>query len=224
MKKQLCILLVLALALSLGVGAYASGEASGATAESAGPRAIIVLGNGGEEPENEQTEGYDLTFYPEGGRDEKGIHGFILLSDASEAALLYAEPTEENGRVFTIGGDGANLPLDACPASELALEYLKDVGVEAFDSAVMLGAKGRMEVWDRTLSSRAWVSMRKRLSSWRISETMWSICSTQSRMRSRYSSSRPSPSSSRSMRMTSAMVWMAVRGDFTSWTRYWISS
>lgn len=162
MKKLISLLLALALLLSLGVLAAASGDPSGeasgdasGTAEDNGPKAAIVLGDEGEDTENEQTDGFTLTFFPGGGREENGLRGFTFASDSSGAALLYSEPTAAPGVTFTLGGDGANLPL---PEGDAAA-FLQSVGVESFDSSVILGDDGSADSCPPVISAKGWTDL-----------------------------------------------------------------
>lgn len=142
MKKLLSILLALCLALSLGVIGMASGEASGdASGDAAAPavpETAIFLGDDGEDPEQERAYGYDLSYFDGGEKFENTIHGFLFTSDSSEIAFLYSEPTE-NAQSYVIGGDAANIALDEYDVSDTAAEFLAGIGVESFDSAIVLG-------------------------------------------------------------------------------------
>ena len=162
MKRLLAILTALLLALSLSVGTFASGEASGdasgTTVEDTGPKAAIVLGDEGEDTENEQTEDYDLTFFAGGAKTDAGIYGFTFASDSSEAAFLYSEPTE-NELSYAIGGDAANIALDEYPASETAIDFLKGVGVESFDSAIILGDDADASSCKPVISAKGWTDL-----------------------------------------------------------------
>lgn len=165
MRKLLSVLLALTLVLSLGVGGFASGEASGdasgdtSAAEDTGPKAAIVFGDEGEDTENEQTENFDLTFFDGGEKSESGIQGFTFASDSSEAALLYSEPTVEPGVTFTVGGDAANIALDEVPVSETAADFLRSVGVESFDSAILLGDDAAADSCPPVLSAKGWTNL-----------------------------------------------------------------
>ncbi len=161
MRKLLAVLLALTLVLSLGVTGFASGEASGDTsgeAEDTGPKAAIVYGDGGEIAEDEQTEGFDLTFYPGGGRDDGGLRSFLFTSDSSGAALLYSEPREDT-LTYTVGGDAANIALDEYPVSDTAADFLRGVGVESFDSAVILGDDEAADSCPPVISAKGWTDL-----------------------------------------------------------------
>ena len=143
MKKTLAILLALAMALTLSVGAFASGEASGsgeAAEEFTEPYAAIVLDDGGENPERERAVGwgYDISYFGGGDKVENSIYGFRFTSDSSDVAFLYSEPSE-NTQNYVIGGDAANIALDEYPISGEAADFLRSVGVDSFDSAIILG-------------------------------------------------------------------------------------
>ena len=160
MKKLLSILLVLCL-LS-GLTAFASGEASGSASGDAsaaadtGPRAVFVFGDGGEDTENEQTDGFELTWFENGGRDSAGIHGFHLFSDRSDTALYYSEPTQETGNVFTIGGDGDN--VDVVGDSQ-AIRWMEGVGVRSYDSAVSLLDGDGAASCPPVISAKGWTNL-----------------------------------------------------------------
>lgn len=141
MKKLLSILLALALVMSLSISGFASGDASAelTAAEDTGPKAAIVITDEGEDPAQEQTDGFDLTYYDGGAKTDSGISGFLFTSDSSEAALYHAALTEDTGEFYTIGGDGENVAADAYPVSTEAISWLGDLGVTAFDSAIVLG-------------------------------------------------------------------------------------
>ena len=141
MKKLFSILLAVALVMSLGVAGFASGEASGDTAavEDTGPKAAIVITDEGEDPSQEQTEGFDLTYYPGGAKAADGISGFLFTSDSSEAALLHSALAEDAGAFYTVGGEGTNIALDDYPVSPEAAAWLNALGIAGFDSAAILG-------------------------------------------------------------------------------------
>ena len=141
MKKLLSIFLALALITSLGISGFASGEASAETtaAEDTGPKAAIVITDEGEDPTQEQTDGFELTYYDGGAKTDSGISGFLFTSDSSEAALYYAALTEDTGEFYTIGGNGENVAADAYPVSPEAVSWLSGLGITGFDSAIVLG-------------------------------------------------------------------------------------
>ena len=160
MKKFLAILMALAMVLSVSVGAFASGEASGdasdtAAAEDTGPKAAIVFGDEGEDAENEQTEGYELVFFDGGARTDSGVYGFLFMSDSSDAAFLYSEPTEDEVN-FAIGGDAANIPVDGEGA---AITWLQIVGVDSFDSAIILGDDAAADSCPPVISAKGWTNL-----------------------------------------------------------------
>ena len=162
MKKLWAILLVLCLCATLGVSGFASGEASGdasggTAAEDTGPKAILVFGDEGEDIENEQTEDFQLLFYTGGGQDEAGIRSFSLVSDASATALFYSEPTEITV-TYTIGGDAANISLEDYPGTLEAAQFLHAVGVDSFDSAVILGEDGA-DSCPPVMSAKGWTNL-----------------------------------------------------------------
>lgn len=159
MKKLLTILLALALMLSLGVCGYAaSGEASGeATAvEDTGPKAAIVLGDAGELPDEEQTEGFALSYFANGGKTESGVSGFLFTSDSSDAAFYYTALKEDVGAFYTIGGEGANVSADEYDVSPEAVEWLAGLGVTAFDSAIVLGDDAQADSCPPVISSKGY--------------------------------------------------------------------
>ena len=141
MKRFLAILMALAMLLCLSVTSLASDEASDETAEEeAGPKAVIVIGDEGEDPAQEQTDGFTLDYFADGGLTDEALSGFMYTSESSDAALYYSEVSEDNGGVFfTIGGTGANVSPDEYGLSETALAWLADLGIEAFDSGIVLG-------------------------------------------------------------------------------------
>ncbi len=162
MKRILSILLALAMVVSLGVCALASDEASAdASAEAAeetGPRALIVFGDEGEIADEEQTEGYDLTFFAGGERTADALTGFVYASDSSDAALLYSEPTE-NEVSFTVGGDAANISIDDYAVAGTAADFLRGVGVTAFDSAILLGDDQNADSCSPVMSAKGWTNL-----------------------------------------------------------------
>ncbi len=141
MKKLFAFLLVLTMILGLGISGYASGEASEETtvAEDTGPKAVIVITDEGEDPSQEQTEDFELTYYDGGTKTDSGLSGFLFTSDSSEVALYYTALTEDKGEFYTIGGDGANVTPEEYDVSPEAVTWLADLGVTAFDSAIVLG-------------------------------------------------------------------------------------
>ena len=163
MKKLSAVLMALAMLFSLAAGAFASGEASGdasaeTAAEETGPKAAIVLGDEGEIADDEQTDGFVMSYFAGGGADETGIRGFSFTSESSGAALLYSEP-RENTVEYTIGGDAANFELDELPASDTAVEFLRSVGVESFDSAVTLGDDENADSCPPVISAKGWTDL-----------------------------------------------------------------
>ena len=162
MKKYLAILLALCLCVSLGVSGFASGEASDASgeasAEDTGPKAAIVLGDEGEDAESEQTEGFTFTWFDGGVLDNDGVRGFLFESDSSGAALLYSEP-RENTVDFTIGGDAANIAIGDYPVSGEAAEFLAGVGVDTFDSAIILGDDAAADSCPPVISAKGWTNL-----------------------------------------------------------------
>ena len=165
MRKLLTLLLAMVMVLSLGLTGFASGEASGnasgdasASAEETGPRAAIVLGDEGEIPDEEQTESFELSFFPGGARTENSLRGFLFLSDASDVALLYSEP-RENTVDFTIGGSGKNFLLDNIEVSEAAAAFMRDKGIETFDSAIVLGDMSHADACPPVLSAKGWTNL-----------------------------------------------------------------
>lgn len=157
MKKLLTILLALALVLSLGVSGFASsGEASGETAEDTGPRAAIVLGDEGELPDEEQTENFELSYFPNGGKTDTGISGFRFTSDSGDTALFYTARKEDAGEFYTIGGSGENVAADEYDVSPEAVQWLKELGVTAFDSAVVLGDEEQADSCPPVISSKGY--------------------------------------------------------------------
>ncbi len=162
MKKLLAWLLVLCLCVGLGGSALASGEASGdasAAAEDTGPKAAVVYGDDGEDAENEQTENFTLSYYPGGGKTAEGLQGFAFTSQSSGAALLYAEPTE-NTLDFTLGGDAANVDPHDTDVSEAAIKFLQGVGVDAFDSVILLGDDEAASSCPPVISAKGWTNLR----------------------------------------------------------------
>ena len=163
MKKLFCILLALCLVLSLGTAGLASGEASGdssgeASAEASIPEAAIVLDDDGEEPELERAYGYDLSYFAGGDKVENTIRGFRFTSDSSEIAFFYSEPTE-NAQSYTIGGDAANIALDEYDVTETARDFLAGVGVESFDSAIVLGDNAKADACPPVISAKGWTDV-----------------------------------------------------------------
>ncbi|MGM9615841.1 MAG: hypothetical protein ACI3W7_10005 [Oscillospiraceae bacterium] len=157
MKKLLSILLALTLMLSLAVLGYASGEAS--AEEDTGPKAVLVFGDDGEDIENEQTEGFELSFYDGGALTETGLRGFLFTSDSSDAALLYSEPAVEPGLTFTLGGDAANYDLADFPGSADAVAFLQSVGVDTADSVILLGDDQAADSCPPVISAKGWTNL-----------------------------------------------------------------
>ena len=141
MKKFLAIMMALALVMSLGVSGFACGEASAelTVVEDTGPKAAIVITDEGEDPTQEQADGFALTHFPGGKKTDTGISGFLFTSDSSDTALYYTARTEDKGEFYTIGGNGGNIALDEYPVSPEAVTWLSDLGITAFDSAAVLG-------------------------------------------------------------------------------------
>ncbi len=158
MKKLLAFLLVLCLCAGLGTAGFASGEASGESAEDAGPKAALVFGDEGEDVENEQTDGYSLTFYPGGGRDAEGLRGFAFTSESSGAALLYSEPTVD-AVDLTLGGDAVNFDPNDADVSEAAVKFLRGVGVDSFDSVILLGDDAAADSCPPVISAKGWTNL-----------------------------------------------------------------
>ena len=100
MRKFLALLMALTMMLSLAAPVMASGEASGDVVEDTGPKAAIVLRDGGEVSEEEQPDNFELTFFAGGAKTAAGVSGFLFTSPASETAFLFSEPLEDAG-VFT---------------------------------------------------------------------------------------------------------------------------
>ena len=153
--------MALTLVLSLGVCGFASGEASGASGdivvvEDTGPKAAIVITDEGEDPSQEQTEGYELTHFAGGKKTDSGLSGFLFTSESSDAALYYTARTEDKGEYYTIGGNGANIALDEYPVSEDAVNWLQNVGVTAFDSAAILGDDQHADSCPPVISSKGY--------------------------------------------------------------------
>lgn len=160
MKKLLSLVLAMLLAFGLGTIGFASGEASGETAaEETGPLAVIVFGDTGEVPEDEQTDGYELNFYDGGALTETGINGFLFRSDSSDTALLYSETTDEAGVSFSIGGDGENYTLAEFPASEEAVAFLRELGIETADSVIILGDDEHADTCPPVISAKGWTNL-----------------------------------------------------------------
>ncbi len=160
MKKFMALLLALALMLSLGVSGFASagasGEASAEVAEDTGPKAVIVLGDEGEMPDEEQTENFELSYFPGGEKTEDGISGFAFTSDRSDAALYYSARTEDGSDFYTIGGDGENVSPADYDVSEPAVAWLADRGVTAFDSTIVLGDDALADSCPPVISSKGY--------------------------------------------------------------------
>ena len=158
MKKLLAILMALTLVLSLGVSGFASGEASEETAavEDTGPKAAIVITDEGEDPAQEQTEDFELTYFEGGAKTDVGLSGFLFTSDNSEAALYYTALTEDTGEFYTIGGTGENVALDEYAVSPEAIAWLQDLGITAFDSAAILGDGQLLDSCPPVISSKGY--------------------------------------------------------------------
>lgn len=156
MKKTFAFLLALAMALFLSAAAFASGEP--AAAEDTGPKAAFVFGDDSELPDEEQTEGFDLTYFPGGQKTADSIYGFLFASDSSDAAFFYSEPAE-NEVSFTVGSDAVNIALDAYDISETAAEFLAGTGVEGFDSAIILGDDQSSDSCPPVMSAKGWTNL-----------------------------------------------------------------
>ena len=155
MKKILAIILAVCLTLSVSATVFASGEAS-AAAEDTGPKAAIVIGDGGERTDDEQTGDFDLSYFPGGAKTDAGVSGFLFTSPASKTAFLFSERTEDSGAYYTVGGKGENVPLDAYPVTEAAGQWLSGAGVTAFDSAVILGEDGSADSCPPVISAKGY--------------------------------------------------------------------
>ena len=158
MKKVFSVLLALILVMSLSISGFASGDASAeaTVVEDTGPKAAIVITDEGEDPEQEQTEGFALTFFEGGAKTDAGLSGFLFTSDSSEAALYYTALTEDKGEFYTIGGSGANVAPEEYDVSPEAVSWLADVGVTGFDSAVILGDDQLAESCPPVISSKGY--------------------------------------------------------------------
>jgi hypothetical protein len=158
MKKLLAILMALALTMSLSVTGFASGEASGDTAatEDTGPKAAIVLGDEGELADDEQTDGFDLTFFQGGAKADTGVSGFLFTSDNSDAAFYFSELSEDTGAFYTIGGTGDNVALDQYGSDETAVAWLTALGQTGFDSAIILGDAQQADACDPVISAKGY--------------------------------------------------------------------
>ena len=160
MKKLIAALLTLALALSIGGAALASGEASGETAaaEDTGPKALIVLGDEGELPDEEQAGGYELSFFPGGGASDDSLTGFLYTSDSSGAALLYSEP-RENTVAYALGGAAENISVEDYSVAEGAAAFLSGLGIHGFDSGIILGDDENADSCPPVLSAKGWTEL-----------------------------------------------------------------
>lgn len=149
MKRILAILLALTMALGLGVAGFASGESSkdmdmpseeATTEEDSGPKAAIVLTDDGEDTAQEQTEGFELSWFAGGEKTGLGISGFRFDSSDPAAVLLYSELSEDTGVFYTIGGTGQNVSPEELGVSmtQTAVDWVASLGTESFDSAVIL--------------------------------------------------------------------------------------
>lgn len=158
MKKLLSILLALAMVMSLSATALASGEASGESSaeEDTGPKAALVFTDDGEDTENEQTDGFALTYFTGGKKADGGISGFLFTSESSDAAFYFAELSEDTGAFYTIGGTGANIAPADYDVSPEAVDFLKSVGVDGFDSAIVLGDAQLAETCKPVISAKGY--------------------------------------------------------------------
>ena len=158
MKKFLAILMAAAMLFSLSVSVFASDDASSeAEAEESGPKAMIVIGDSGEDTDAEQTEGYELTFYEGGALTDGALSGFLYTTDSSDAALYYSEVSEDNGGIFfTIGGSEVNIAADEYDVSPDALQWLSDVGVSGFNSAAILGDDAVADSCEPVISAKGY--------------------------------------------------------------------
>ncbi len=160
MKKLLAVLLALAMLMGLSVMGFASGEASDETAaaseEETGPLAAIVMTDGGEDADSEQTDGYSLTFFEAGEKTGEGISGFLFTSDSAETAFYYSELSEDTGVFYTIGGDGENVSAEDHAVSAEAASFLSALGVNAFDCAVILGDDGSADSCGPVISAKGY--------------------------------------------------------------------
>ncbi len=157
MKKFLSILLALAMVMSLSVCVFASDEASSEATDATeddGLVAAIVITDEGEDPAQEQTEDFDLTLFDGGVQTDTGISGFLFTSDSSDVAFYFAELTEDTGEFYTIGGDGNNIALDEYEVSPEAADWLADLGIEGFDSAIVLGDDAEASSCDPVISAK----------------------------------------------------------------------
>lgn len=158
MKKFFAIILMLVLLLGLGVTGYAaSGEAS-AEVEDDGIDAAFSYGDGGEQTEREQTEGFAISHYPGGAKTEEGISGFLFQSEDPTVNFFFSEKSEDTGEFFTLGGEGKNVTIaesgaDITPAAE---EFMEARGVESYDSALVLKDGGQEGSYEPAISAKGY--------------------------------------------------------------------
>lgn len=159
MKKLLALLLALVLMMSLGVSGYAaSGEASAETAvEDDGVDAAITMADSGENPDREQTEGFDMSHFNGGEKTETAVSGFLF--ESGEAVnFFFSELSEDTGEFYTIGGKAKNLTIadSGADISAPAAEWMEARGVTAYDSAIVLKDGGSSDSFEPVISAKGW--------------------------------------------------------------------
>lgn len=159
MKKLFALVLALVMLLSLGVtGFAASDEASAETEEDDGLDAAVTMGDNGELTEREMTENFTLDFFDGGEKTASGIVGFRFESADPTVNFYFSELEEDKGDFYTIGGGAANLtPADSgYDFTEKAVDFMKSVGAESFDSAVLLRDSGEEASCEPVISAKGW--------------------------------------------------------------------
>ncbi len=155
MKKLLAMLLAVMMIVSLAVPTLASDEAAEETTEEeTSLLAVIVLTDEGEDASQEQD--IALTFFDGGEISDTGVSGFLMVSDDSQAALYYSELSEDTGVFYTIGGSAVNVALDEYDVTEAAAAWLAALGVEGFDSAVILDDADEADSCNPVISAKGY--------------------------------------------------------------------
>ncbi len=161
MKKRFAILLTIAMLLSFGVTGYAaSGEASAETTavEDDGIDAVFSFGDGGEQPEREQTEGFTMSYYDGGGQTETGISGFLFESGDPTVNFWFSERSEDGSGFYTLGGEGENVTIESSGAdiTPAAADFMAARGVESYDSALIMTDGGSEDSFEPAISAKGY--------------------------------------------------------------------
>ncbi len=158
MKKGFAIFLSLVLLLSFGVTGYAASGETSAEVEDDGIDAAFSYGDGGEQTEREQTEGFDLSYYDGGAKSENAISGFRFESADPTVNFWFSERSEDAGAFFTLGGEGENLTIadSGAEITPAAAEFMAARGVQSYDSLLLLRDGGSDESFEPAISAKGY--------------------------------------------------------------------